>query len=181
MIDHHLSFLYAGVVIALKEFYATTSEETAAFVKRLARIPDDTPSREELIKKASELTGIDTTPYDDPGQSPTLRAMVGSNSHASKKDRAAVARMKRTGITEADLAYEKRLGYTNGWNSGFYFSACYAATALALYEFGHGDKVIEFITRLEELRYEEISSADIIDRAIRETGVDVSSMIKGNR
>lgn len=178
MLDHHLSFLYAGAAIAYKETFNTVPEKTADFVKRLALIPDEIPSWKDLVRKAKELTGIETTRYDDPGQPPILRGMPGTNSNASKKDRDAVARMRRTGITEEDLSYEKQLGYTNGWNSGFYFSACYAAVALALYEYGQMEQAEELITRLEELRYEEISTADIISRAIRETDVDISNMIR---
>ena len=36
----------------------------------------------------------------------------------------------------------------------------------------------EGISRLEELRYEEFSASDIIERAAEEAGVDVSGMVK---
>ena len=74
--------------------------------------------------------------------------------------------------------YERKLGYSNGWNTGFYFSACYAAVALALAEFNHAGEAAAFIDRLEELRYEEITAQDIVDRAGNEAGVDVSGMVR---
>ena len=84
--------------------------------------------------------------------------------------------MRRSGITEADLQYERELGHKNGWNSGFFFSMGYGAAALVLYrDYGRSSSETEaFIDRLEELRYAEISAADILERAKREAGLDVS-------
>lgn len=178
MLDHHLTYLYAGSAIAYHEAFDTEPEVTAAFVQRLAAIPEDEHDRTALLQKALECTGIDTSIYDDEGQEPNLRALSTGSSHSTRKDREAVARMKRTGITKADLEYERQLGYSNGWNSGFYFSACYATVAIALAEQGHGAQAETLIERLEELRYEEITTTDIIERAKAETGVDVSGMIR---
>ena len=76
------------------------------------------------------------------------------------------------------MAYERDLGYRNDWNSGFNFSICYGAAAIVLSrQYGWKTEEIEgFIERLEELRYEEISAADIIERAKRDAGVDVSEL-----
>lgn len=178
MIDHHLSYLYAGAAIAYHEAFDTFSDDTADFVRRIAAIPDEIADRTELVRKALDTIGLDTTEYDDNGQPPQYRAMITAKTRATRKDRKAVARMKESGITQDDLEYEKRLGYSNGWNSGFYFSACYAAVALALAEFDHRGEARAFIDRLEELRYEEITAQDIMDRAVNETGVDVSGVAR---
>lgn len=88
--------------------------------------------------------------------------------------------MRKTGITEADLEYERNLGYRNGWNSGFSFSVCYGAAALVLHR-SYGWKAVEikrFIERVNDLRYEEITDMDILERARNEAGVDVSGLAK---
>ena len=87
--------------------------------------------------------------------------------------------LKRTGITSSDLEYERQLGYRNGWNSGFNFSICYGAAAIILsrqYKYT-SDAVERFLERVDELRYEEISTEDILDRARQEAGVDVSGLV----
>lgn len=177
MIDLHLSYLYAGTAIAYHEMFDTSPNDTADFVKRVATIPDEICDRKELVRKAMETVGIDTTEYDD-GKPPQQRAMMTAQTRSTRKDREAVARMKESGITQEDLEYERKLGYSNGWNTGFYFSACYAAVALALAEFNHAGEAAAFIDRLEELRYEEITAQDIVDRAGNEAGVDVSGMVR---
>ena len=103
-----------------------------------------------------------------------------ANAHATRADEKAIKRMKRTGITKADLEYEKSVGYQAGWNSGFGYSVCYASLALALHRtFGSNEDEIESIfDRVDELEYEEISAADIIERAREEAGVDVSELAK---
>lgn len=178
MIDHHLSYLYAGTAIAYHEMFETSPNDTADFVKRVATIPDEICDRAELVRKALKTVGIDTTEYDDEGKPPQQRAMMTAQTRSTRKDREAVARMKESGITQEDLEYERKLGYSNGWNTGFYFSACYAAVALALAEFNHAGEAAAFIDRLEELRYEEITAQDIVDRAGNEAGVDVSGMVR---
>ena len=103
-----------------------------------------------------------------------------ANARATKADEKAIARMKRTGITKADLEYERKVGYEAGWNSGFGYSVCYASLALALQRtFGSSAEEIETVfDRIGELEYEEISAADIIERARKEAGVDVSELAK---
>lgn len=102
---------------------------------------------------------------------------------ATRKDREAVERMKRSGITQKDLEYEKKIGYSNGWNTGAGLSACYGCAALALHRFhGLGAPEIEsFLGRISALEDEEISASDIIARALRETDVDVSEIAAGSK
>ena len=102
---------------------------------------------------------------------------------ATRKDREAVARMKKTGITEKDLEYEKKTGYQNGWNTGAGMSVCYACAALALHRYHQLDvrKIEIFLERIAEIEDEEISAHDIIERAIRETDVDVSEIAAGGK
>lgn len=80
-----------------------------------------------------------------------------------------------------DLEYERKVGYDAGWNTGFGYSACYASLALALKRtFQSSVEEIESIfDRIGELEYEEISAADIIERAKVEAGVDVGDLAKG--
>ena len=84
--------------------------------------------------------------------------------------------MRRTGITPADLEYERQIGYQHGWNTVFYKNACYAATALTLNEMYHTDTagIEAFLDRIGEIFDEEISRADILERCRCETGFDVS-------
>ena len=180
MIDHHLSYFYAGLAIAFKEEEPTaTPEDIAELVRAVYAMPADITDGEGLAKQCRDETGIDVSSYDENSAYTPPRATLNSNK-ATRKDREAVARMKRTGITEADLEYERELGYHNGWNSGFNFSVCYGATALVLHRsYGRSPAEIEeLIDRLEELRYEEISAADIIERAKTEAGVDVGDLTK---
>ena len=178
MLDHHLSYFYAGLAIAFRENHSeSTPEEVAAFVRAVYALPANITDRKEMIQKCLDETGIDVSSYDEETSYSPPRATLNSST-ATRKDREAVARMRRRGITEADLAYERELGYRNGWSSGFSFSVCYGAAALVLYrDYNYAASEIEaFIDRLEELRYEEISAADIIQRAREEDGVDVSEL-----
>ena len=177
MLDFHLSYFYAGAAIAYHEYFSALPDDTGSFVRRVAAIPNDYPDRKAIILAAQSLTGVDTTIYDDPGKPPVTRATTTEYCKPTRKDREAVVRMRRTGITKADLEYEKRLGYSNGWNSGFFFSICYAALAIALHEKGTDALLIEkTVDRIQELRYEEITAHDILLRCINETGVDVSNL-----
>lgn len=180
MIDHHLSYFYAGIAIAFKEAKEeATPEDVAAFVKAVFKMPEEMTDRAAVIQKSLEQTGVDVSQYDEEVSRTPSRATMTTNI-ASRKDREAVKRMKATGITAADLAYERDLGYRNGWNSGFNFSICYGAAAIILsrqYEF-RTDAIERFIERLEELRYEEISTENILERARQEAGVDVSGLVK---
>ena len=89
--------------------------------------------------------------------------------------------MKRTGITQKDLEYERKTGYQNGWNREFYLSVCYAAVALTLFH-KHGATISDierFIDRISAITDEEISAADILSRAKEEAGIDVGKITKG--
>ena len=178
MLDHHLSYFYAGLAIAFKEDRpSATPEEIAAFVRAVYELPANITDRKEMIQICLDETGIDVGAYDEEASYSPPRATLNSST-ATRKDREAVARMRKTGITEADLQYERELGYHNGWNSGFSFSVCYGAAALVLHrDYNFTPSEIEMvIERLEELRHEEISAADIIQRAREEVGVDVSEL-----
>ena len=177
MLDFHLSYFYAGAAIAYHERLSTLPDDTGSFVRRVAAIPNEYSDRNILIQVAQGLTGVDTRFYDNPGKPPVTRATTTEYSKPTRKDQEAVVRMRRTGITTADLEYEKRLGYSNGWNTGFFFSTCYAALAIALHEKGTDALLIEkTVDRIQELRYEEITAHDILLRCINETGVDVSNL-----
>ena len=179
MIDYKLAFFYASTAIAVHEHYDTTPEQCADFIHLLIDISEEYPEKPSIVAAALETTGIDTRIYDEdaiitaPG-----RARMASNAKASRKDELAIQRMKRSGITEDDLEYEKSVGYQAGWNSGFGYSVCYASLALALHRSYHSDKadIQAVFDRLGELKYEEISAADIIERARVEAGVDVSKL-----
>lgn len=96
----------------------------------------------------------------------------------TRADRRTAERMRRTGITPADLEEEQEIGYQHGWNTTFYTSACYAATALTLKEIYHADAndIEAFLGRIGEITDEEICRADILDRCSHETGLDVSGL-----
>ena len=91
--------------------------------------------------------------------------------------------MKRTGITQKDLEYERKTGYQNGWNREFYLSVCYAAVALTLFRKHEAtiSDIESFIDRIGEITDEEISTADILARAKAEAGVDVGGDRKGTK
>jgi hypothetical protein len=83
--------------------------------------------------------------------------------------------MKKSGITKADLEYEAEIGYQHGRNSELFHSACYAAVVLvlkAVYGWDR-DRIERYIDRVNDLRYEEITRKDILERAMKETGIDV--------
>lgn len=182
MLTFKLSFFYAGAAIAYHELYNAPPETTASFIEQLTDIAEEYPTRESICKSALEQTGVDTTIYDDTPQQGTGRSTL-TRANATRKDRNAVERMKRTGITETDLEYERTIGYQNGWNTGAGMSVCHSAVALALYR-RHSCSVAEieqFSERVLELEDEEISAADIVERACQEAGVDVSKIAAGRK
>ena len=125
---------------------------------------------------------MDTASFDESSTFTPSRALT-TTATATRKDREAVEKMKRSGITEKDLEYEKKIGYSNGWHTGAGMSVCYGCAALALFRF-HGfgkDEIETFLERVAELEDEEISAHDIIERAIRETDVDVSEIAAGSK
>lgn len=80
---------------------------------------------------AAEKKQAWTPPYlMKSAHSPPSHVLI-SSSMASRKDRVAVERMRRSGITPKDLEYETRIGYNNGWNADVGMSICYGCAALA--------------------------------------------------
>ena len=96
----------------------------------------------------------------------------------TRKDRATVDRMRKTGITQRDVELESEEGYRDGRNEPFYLSSCYAAVALSLHSLHNRNaaEIESFLDRVAEITDEEISVEDIIQRAQQEAGVDVSEM-----
>lgn len=181
MLDHHLAYFYAGIAIAFKERMPSSSpEEVADFVKAVYAMPDEITDRASMVRQCLAETGVDVGSYDEEISIFPSRATMNTSSKATRKDREAVERMRRSGITPSDLTYERDLGYKNGWNSGFAFSVCYGAVAMVLHrQYGWAAAQIEnFIERVEELRYEEITVEDIVARARKEADVDVSGLVK---
>lgn len=180
MMSFHLSFFYAAAAIVYQETFPDSSpQDVADFMAALQAAPNGTEDTADLNRKCLSETGFDASVYDTPGTSgPPSRANMPAAARASRKDQAAIDRMKRSGITEVDLEYERRIGYQNGWNSTFHFSACYAALGLVLRS-SHGynaDQIEGFVERIREVCDEEISVQDIVERAEREAGVDVSEL-----
>jgi hypothetical protein len=86
--------------------------------------------------------------------------------------------MRKTGITERDLEIEREEGYRDGRNEPFYLSSCYASVAITLKrEQGCDAAEIEsFLDRVAEICDEEISVEDIVERARKEAGVDITGL-----
>lgn len=122
----------------------------------------------ELVARCKEITGLDTTFADEKK----------TEARVTRRDRAAVDRMRKTGITERDLAIEREEGYRDGRNEPFCLSSCYAAVAIVLHNQHDCDAadIESFLDRVAEITDEEISVEDIVERARREAGVDVSEM-----
>ena len=182
MLTFKLSFFYAGAAIAFHEKFDSPPESTAAFIQQMCDAAEEYPDRPSIVSQCLAETGVDTAVFDEDSSFTPGRASM-TTATATRKDREAVERMRKTGITEKDLEYERKIGYSNGWHTGTGMSACYASAALALHHF-HGlgkDDIEAFLERMAELEDEEISAQDIIDRAIRETDVDVSEIAAGRK
>lgn len=182
MLTFKLSFFYAGSAIAFREAFGTEAEQTAAFIQQMCDVAEEYPDRTVIKKQCFEETAVDTASFDESSTFTPGRASM-TTATATRKDREAVEKMKRSGITEKDLEYEKKIGYSNGWHTGAGMSVCYGCAALSLHRF-HGlgkDDIEAFLERVAELEDEEISAQDIIDRAIRETEVDVSEIAAGGK
>ena len=170
-IQLNMGYFYAGMAIAYKEYVADASTDVVLeFLLAVAVRIASEESTEEIIQSAEKIVNVDLEIYDTPPR---------PVSKGSRKDRAAVERMKKSGITKADLEYEAEIGYQHGRNSEFFHSACYAAVVLVLKEvYGWDrDRIERYIDRVNDLRYEEISRADILARAMRETGIDVEGIV----
>ena len=170
MIRFRLSFFYGSLAVAFHERFSSSSEQTSAYLRQVDKTINGEDSKEGIVQRCLTETGVDVSGFDVPPQT----------TKSTRKDKAAVERMRKTGITQKDLEDERRIGYQHGWNREFYHSVCYAAAALCLYaEHGLTPGDIEsFIERIEEICDEEISAAEIIERARRETRIDVDPFLK---
>ena len=171
MIQLNMGYFYAGMAIAYKE--AVTGADPDAILDFLHAVSirmEQEESTEEIIQSAERIVSMDLRSYDTPPR---------PVSKGSRKDRAAVERMKKSGITKADLEYEAEIGYQHGRNSEFFHSACYAVVVLVLKEvYGWDrDRIERYIDRVNDLRYEEISRKDILEWAMKETGIDVEGIV----
>lgn len=168
MLAYRFSFFYAATAIAYHELLSADPEAVATFMKALPKAPEGCANHAELVQRCLAETGLDTRYADE--KKPEQRV--------TRRDRQAVDRMRKTGITKRDLAIEREEGYRDGRNEPFYLSSCYAAVALVLHRL-HGYNAAEiesFLERVAEICDEEISVEDIIERARREAHVDVSQI-----
>ena len=170
MIDFRMTFFYASTAIALHEMLDLSDDEIMCFLERLAFVMGEDRSLQSIVNKAKETTGVDVSNVDVP-QQPVVK---------TRADRRSAERMRRTGITMADMEEERQIGYQHGRNTAFYTSACYAATALVMKEFysASAEQIESLLERVGEITDEEISRNDILERCSRETGLDVSGLIQ---
>ena len=168
MLAFRFSFFYAATAIAYSEIFSATPEETGIFMKALPKAPEGCANHAELVQRCLTETGLDTRYADE--KRPEQRT--------TRRDRQAVDRMRRTGITKRDLAIEREEGYRDGRNEPFYLSSCYAAVAIVLHRLHDysAAEIESFLERVAEICDEEISAEEIIERARTEAGVDVSQM-----
>lgn len=170
MMDFKLSFFFAAAAIAFHEKYDSDPDATAAFTIAVPHVLNGETDAETIISRCLSETGVDVRGVDTPP--PSVKSIL--------RNKAAVDRMKKTGITAADLEKEKQIGYQHGWNKQFRMSVCYASVALELFH-EHGvnaGEIEQFLERVSEIMDEEISAADILERCRQETGVDVEGMAK---
>ena len=168
MLAYRFSFFYAATAIAYHEIFSAEPEETSIFMKALPKAPEGCANHAELVQRCLAETGFDTRYADE--KKPEQRV--------TRRDRQAVDRMRRTGITKRDLEIERQEGYRDGRNEPFYLSSCYAAVAIVLHRLHdyNAAEIESFLERVAEICDEEISVEDIIERARTEARVDVSQM-----
>ena len=168
MLAYRFSFFYAATAIAYSEIFAAAPEDVATFMKALPRAPEGCANHAELVQRCVEETGFD----------PSFADEKKAEARVTRRDRAAVDRMRKTGITKRDLEIEREEGYRDGRNEPFYLSSCYAAVAISLKREHDYDaaKIESFLDRVAEITDEEISVGDIIERARREAGVDITGL-----
>ena len=168
MLAYRFSFFYAATAIAYHEIFSASPEETSIFMKALPKAPEGCANHAELVQRCLAETGFDTRYADE--KKPEQRV--------TRRDRQAVDRMRRTGITKHDLEVEREEGYRDGRNEPFYLSSCYAAVAIVLHRLHdyNAAEIESFLERVAEICDEEISVEDIIERARTEARVDVSQM-----
>ena len=170
MLAYRFSFFYAATAIAYHEILSAEPEETGIFMKALPKAPEGCKDHKGLVQRCLNETGFDPSFVDEKKPEP----------RSSRKDRQAVDRMRKTGITERDLEIERQEGYRDGRNEPFFLSSCYSAVALVLHrQHDYSAAEIEsFLDRVAEITDEEISSEDIIERARTEAGVDITGLAK---
>ena len=98
MLTFKLSFFYAASAIAFHERFDAPPETVAAFIEQMCDIAEDYPDRHSIEEKCLAETGINTSFYDESSAFTPGRALV-TTATATRKDREAVERMKKTGIT----------------------------------------------------------------------------------
>ena len=71
-------------------------------------------------------------------------------------------------------------GYANGRSVPFPWGVCYGALAIHLQPYlqcGEADGVEAFLDRVTSIMDEEISAADILERAKAEAGIDINELL----
>ena len=123
MLAYRFSFFYAATAIAYSEIFAAEPEAVATFMKARPKAPEGCANHAELVQRCVEVTGFD----------PSFADEKKAEARVTKRDRQAVERMRKSGITQRDLEVEREEGYHDGRNEPFYLSSCYAAVALSLH------------------------------------------------
>lgn len=120
MLDYQLGFFYASAAICVKERHDTlTPEGVGAFMYKIIDASEEYPGKDVLVRQAFKETGVNFKGrFDIAGTEPYCRATMRDTSRAKKSDVEAVIRMQKSGITTADLEYERQLGYKHGKNCG---------------------------------------------------------------
>ena len=108
MLTYKLSFFYAGAAIAFHERFDAPPETVAAFIEQMVDIAEEYTDRVTIVSQCLDETGVDTSIFDEASTFTPSRALMTANSNATRKDREAVERMTRSGITQKDLEYADR-------------------------------------------------------------------------
>ena len=169
------------ISLALHEIFDLNPSAIKGFISDVEGMMNDANSRDSVVRECLEKVGIDVSYADIPA----------APDKSTRKDRQAIDRMMKSGITERDIERERESGYYYGRNSGFYLSAGYAGVALLLatsFPGGVDDgaaqpqqglstaEIEAFLERMDEISREEISVADILERAKAEAGIDASAV-----
>ena len=102
MVQLNMGYFYAGMAIAFKEYLPDSNKDDIFdFLHAVAVRMGEEKSTEQVIRKAEQIVEINLRSFDIPPR---------HVSKGNRKDRAAVDHMKRSGITERDLSYERELG-----------------------------------------------------------------------
>jgi len=104
MLAYRFSFFYAATAIAYSEIFSATPEAVATFMKALPKAPAGCANHKELVQRCVAETGLD----------PSFADEKKAEARVTRRDRAAVDRMRKTGISERDLEIEREEGYRDG-------------------------------------------------------------------